>query len=200
MADNPVFDPEKVIGAEIGSLSKDELIALCKKLCETACTQCGSDGFRGGFRPGNICRLENGEVTVGPAGKAGENGWTKDELEYMAPEVFWSGIRSSSADVYSIGLILYAGLNGGRPPFIAHNESEPSPDERAGALRTRMNGEKIAEQSGTDEDYREIDVTKELVRFLRNGDNVIAAWAHDYCGRRNVDIGLYVSRRADKVP
>ena len=67
-------------------------------------------------------------------------------------------------------------------------------------LQVWLNGEKIAEQSGTDEDYREIDVTKELVRFLRNGDNVIAAWAHDYCGRRNVDIGLYVSRRADKEP
>lgn len=67
-------------------------------------------------------------------------------------------------------------------------------------LQVWLNGEKIAERSGVDEDYREIDVTKELVRLLRKGDNVIAAWAHDYCGRRNVDIGLYVSRRADKKP
>lgn len=143
MADNPVFDPEKVIGSEIGSLSAEELVALCKKLCETACTQCNCDGYRGGFRPGNICRLEDGGITVGPSAKAGEDGRSKEELEYMAPEVFWSGEKNAAADVYSIGLVLYAGLNGGRPPFIALSGDEPSPDERANALRTRMNGEKI---------------------------------------------------------
>ena len=67
-------------------------------------------------------------------------------------------------------------------------------------LQVWLNGEKIVELSGVDENYREIDVTKELVRFLRKGDNVIAAWAHDCCGRRNVDIGLYVSRQANEGP
>ena len=50
-----------------------------------------------------------GESKVGKAGKAGENGWTKLELEYMAPEVFWNGEESAAADVFAIALIMYAG-------------------------------------------------------------------------------------------
>ena len=43
----------------------------------------------------------------------------------MAPEVFWSGTLDASADVYSLGLLLYAGVSGGRLPFY--------PDDRARA-------------------------------------------------------------------
>ena len=59
-------------------------------------------------------------------------------------------------------------------------------------LHVWLNETKIAEQSAGDEQYREIDMTKEFVRSLRRGENVIAVWAHDVWGRRNVDVGLFV--------
>ena len=90
MANNPVFDPEKALGSGLGKLTRDELLSLVKSLCEIAVAQSDENRFRGGFRPGNINFSADG-VTVGPADKAVEDGWTKDELEFMAPEVFWNG-------------------------------------------------------------------------------------------------------------
>ena len=142
MANNPVFDPEKALGSGLGKLTRDELLSLVKSLCEIAVAQSDENRFRGGFRPGNINFSADG-VTVGPADKAGEDGWTKDELEFMAPEVFWNGRKSESADVYSIGLILFVGLNCGNVPFVPMADYNPTPEVRANALRARMNGKKV---------------------------------------------------------
>ena len=142
MANNPVFDPEKALGSALGKLTRDELLSLVKSLCEIAVAQSDENRFRGGFRPGNINFSADG-VTVGPADKAGEDGWTKDELEFMAPEVFWNGRKSESADVYSIGLILFVGLNCGNVPFVPMADYKPTPEVRANALRARMNGKKV---------------------------------------------------------
>lgn len=142
MVDTPEFIPKKVLGVGLGKLTKAELLRLCERLCEIAVCQSGENGFRGGFRPGNIYLSDN-DIAVGPADKAGEDGWTKDELEYMAPEVFWNGSKGPRADVYSIGLILYVGLNCGNVPFVPMADYNPTPDDRANALRRRMNGEEI---------------------------------------------------------
>ena len=142
MANNPVFDPEKALGSALGKLTRDELLSLVKSLCEIAVAQSDENRFRGGFRPGNINFSADG-VTVGPADKAGEDGWTKDELEFMAPEVFWNGRKSESADVYSIGLILFVGLNCGNVPFVPMADYKPTPEVRANALRARMNGKNV---------------------------------------------------------
>lgn len=69
--------------------------------------------------------------------------WTTDELEYMAPELFWSGTLDARADVYSIGLLLYAGVTRGRLPFFACAAEGMSNAQRAAALRRRMNGEGV---------------------------------------------------------
>lgn len=60
----------------------------------------------------------------------------------MAPEVFWSGSLDASADVYSLGLLLYAGVMGGRLPFYPDDRA-PQPEDMAAALRRRMNGEAL---------------------------------------------------------
>lgn len=149
MADNPVFDSEKSIGSNICKLDGAELTSFIEKLCEVVTVESRGKAFRGGIRPGNIIS-EDGAIIVGPAGKAGDDGWSKDELEFMAPELFWNGAKSPAADVYSIGLLLYYGLKG-RLPFVPETEAEPTPDDRVCALRVRMNGEKITAPDGTDE-------------------------------------------------
>ena len=69
----------------------------------------------------------------------------------MAPEVFWSGSLDASADVYSLGLLLYAGVMGGRLPFYPDDRA-PQPEDMAAALRRRMNGEALplARKAGRD--------------------------------------------------
>ena len=116
MADNTVADTGRVLGSSLGKLTQKELLFLVRRLCEIAAEQCNENGFRGGFRPGNIF-ISGSSITVGPADKAGEDGWTKDMLEYMAPEIFWNGKKTSRADVYSIGLVLYSVYNHGLMPF-----------------------------------------------------------------------------------
>ena len=155
MADNTVISTEKALGANLGKLTQKELLCLLRRLCETAVSQCGENGFRGGFRPGNIF-IADGKVTVGPADKAGEDGWTKDELEYMAPEVFWNGKKTAKADVYSIGLIMFVGLNCGNVPFVPMADYKPTPEMRANALRTRMNGEPVVLPDSVDVKLRNI--------------------------------------------
>ena len=60
----------------------------------------------------------------------------------MAPEVFWSGTLDASADVYSLGLLLYAGVSGGRLP-VYPDDRAPLPEDQTDALRRRMNGEAL---------------------------------------------------------
>lgn len=183
MADNPVFDPKKLLGDDLAKYEPAQLLDLIKKLCKIAASECGENGFRGGFRTGNIYIADDGRVAVGPAGKAGEEGWTKLELEFMAPEMFWSGEKSAAADVYSIGLILYTGLNGGRLPFLPES-GEPSAEERVNALKTRMNGSIPPIPAPVDEKLGAI-IKKALAfdireRYQDSKELLKALW--DYCG------------------
>ncbi len=182
MADNTVFDPQKLQSGNLADCEEQQVLELAKKLCRIAAEECGEDGFRGGIRPGNIYVAEDGRVAVGRSGRSGENGWTKLELEYLAPEVFWNGEESAAADVYSIALIMYAGLNDGRLPFA--EAAEQSSEKRAYALRRRMSGDSFPMPEGISEKLAEI--LKRALAFepeQRYGspyDMLRALW--DYCG------------------
>lgn len=182
MADNAVFDPQKLLGSDLADCETEQILELVKKLCKIAARECGEDGYRGGFRPGNIYVTEDGRVAVGKPAKAGDEGWTKLELEFMAPEQFWNGEKSAAADVYSIALIMYAGLNGGKLPFIEVRDA--TAEQRANALRRRMSGDTLAMPDGVDEPLAKIlaqalefDPEK---RYTTAADLLAAIW--DYCG------------------
>ena len=182
MADNTVFDPQKLQSGNLADCEEQQILELAKKLCRIAAEECGENGFRGGIRPGNIYVAEDGRVAVGKAGKAGENGWTKLELEYMAPEMFWNGEESAAADVYAIALIMYAGLNGGRLPFA--EAGEQSAEKRAHALRRRMSGDSFPMPEGVSEKLLEI-LKRALAfspeeRYSSAYDMLRALW--EYCG------------------
>ncbi len=188
MAENTVFDPQKLQSGNLSDCGEQQILELAKKLCRIAAAECGENGFRGGIRPGNIYVAEDGRVAVGKAGKSGENGWTKIELEYLAPEVFWNGEESAAADVYSIALIMYAGLNGGKLPFA--EEAEQSAEKRAHALRRRMSGDSFPMPEGLSEKLEEI-LKRALAfepeqRFEDAYDMLRALW--DYCGDEPEDI------------
>lgn len=139
MYENPTFSPENAVGDKLADFKRGELIDFAIKVCDALCES--ADGFRGGVRPNNIM-LTPDKAVLGPAGVMGSTGWTRDELEYLAPELFWNGKGSVRSDIYSVGLMLYAGCNGGRLPFVPVNADE-LPDSRPNALKTRMNGKSI---------------------------------------------------------
>ena len=127
-----------VLGEGLYRLDRDALAALAQELCRQL-TERGA--YHGGIRPDNIGCDEQGRVFLGEdVGGDVNREWTPAELEYMAPEVFWSGTRNPAADVYSIGMLLYAGVTGGQLPFTPKN---PSPNDQAEALRRRMSGEAL---------------------------------------------------------
>lgn len=195
MADKVVFDPQKLQSGSLVDCQEQQLLELAKKLCRIAAEECGENGFRGGIRPGNIYVAEDGRVKVGKAGKAGENGWTKLELEYMAPEVFWNGEESAAADVYAIALIMYAGLNGGKLPFA--DEAEPNAEKRAHALRRRMSGDSFPMPEGVPDKLLAI-LKRALAfepdnRYENSYEMLKALW--EYCGDEPEEI-----KPASKAP
>lgn len=195
MADKVVFDPQKLQSGSLVDCQEQQLLELAKKLCRIAAEECGENGFRGGIRPGNIYVAEDGRVKVGKAGKAGENGWTKLELEYMAPEVFWNGEESAAADVYAIALIVYVGLNGGKLPFA--DETEPNAEKRAHALRRRMSGDSFPMPEGVPDKLLAI-LKRALAfepdnRYENSYEMLKALW--EYCGDETEEI-----KPASKAP
>ena len=133
------FDPAGCLGGRLQTLSRAELTALAETICRIL-TERGT--YHGGIRPDNISRAEDGTVGLGAPARTDTKDWTTEELEFMAPEVFWSGSLDASADVYSLGLLLYAGVMGGRLPFYPDDRA-PQPEDMAAALRRRMNGEAL---------------------------------------------------------
>lgn len=195
MADKVVFDPQKLQSGSLVDCQEQQLLELAKKLCRIAAEECGENGFKGGIRPGNIYVAEDGRVKVGKAGKAGENGWTKLELEYMAPEVFWNGEESAAADVYAIALIVYVGLNGGKLPFA--EDAEPSAEKRAHALRRRMSGDSFPMPEGVPDKLLAI-LKRALAfepdnRYENSYEMLKALW--EYCGDEPEEI-----KPASKAP
>ena len=121
------FDPACCLGERLQTLSRAELTALAETICRIL-TERGA--YHGGIRPDNISRAGDGTVGLGAPARTDTKDWTTEELEFMAPEVFWSGSLDASADVYSLGLLLYAGVMGGRLPFYPDDRA-PQPEDMA---------------------------------------------------------------------
>ena len=137
--DKHALDPACLLGDRLQTLSRAELTALAEALCRILAAR---GAYHGGIRPDNISRAADGTVGLGAPARTDTKDWTTEELEFMAPEVFWSGTRDASADVYSLGLLLYAGVSGGRLPFYPDDRAA-QPEDQAAALRHRMNGEPL---------------------------------------------------------
>ncbi|NCB50419.1 MAG: hypothetical protein EOM54_00865 [Clostridia bacterium] len=135
------FNDAYILGSGIAKLSRPELLELTRELCRALMDVEGK--YHGNIHPENLSRTPEGEVGLGPKADHGPGDWTSDELEYMAPELFWDRDGDVASDVYSIGLLLFAGISGGRLPFFPEGTEDPMPEIRAAALRRRMSGDAI---------------------------------------------------------
>lgn len=123
--------PGSVPAENITGYSRRELCEFASKLCAKIKEEAGPASFRGGIRPGNVTVDEDGSVSIGP-GKT--SGWNDDEVKFIAPELYWHGEGSPASDVYSVGMLLYYALNGGKLPFEDVTDAES-------AYQRRMSGE-----------------------------------------------------------
>ncbi|MCI6647040.1 MAG: hypothetical protein MSH16_05290 [Oscillospiraceae bacterium] len=137
MADEFVFDPRHRLGARLGTLTPEQLTGLIEGVCRAVSAR--TEGFHGGVNVANISLDDAGAVGLGDElGDGTDLHYTPEQIEYLAPEVFWKNERSPQADVYSVGLLLYTWANGGCLPFLY---PDPPASDRAEALRRRMSGE-----------------------------------------------------------
>ena len=111
---NPVFDPERALGLKVTKMDRQELCEFVSALCRKVVAEVGSRGRRGGIYPSNISVDDNGGIAIGPAGKSP---WEGEELKFIAPELYWNGQLSAASDVYSVGMLMYYAVSGGRLPL-----------------------------------------------------------------------------------
>lgn len=132
------LDREHILGSGLGELDRAALLHLGRRLCRALEERDGA--LHGAVHSANISLSPQGEVGLGDASD-GSAEWTPERLEFMAPELFWDKKGSAASDIYSIGLLLFAGVNGGRIPFLTPGEGEATPEQRAAAVRRRMSGD-----------------------------------------------------------
>lgn len=126
------FEPQLTLAGRISNLDRKTLCELVAALCGQIRDEVGTDGYRGGVYPDNISLDNEGGVGLGPAK---DGGWEGQELDFLAPELYWNGERSPKADVYSLGMLLYYGVNSAQLPF--HKSGAQKARER------RLNGERF---------------------------------------------------------
>lgn len=101
------------------------------------------------IKPANIFVNQFGDFKLGDFGIAKKmehvtGGLTKiGTPNYMAPEVIKGHGYDQSADLYSLGIVLYQLMNQMHLPFLDTQQKFVSPDERMKAIQRRVQGEPL---------------------------------------------------------
>ena len=145
------FDPAHALGERLIGMSQQGLCEFASKLCGRIEAEVGSKSYRGGIYPENISADEEGGIGLGPASKGD---WSGQELEFLAPELYWRGKPSAASDVYSVGMVLFYALNGGKLPYDGECED---------AQLRRMGGDDFKAPKGTGRRLK--DIVEKAVKF-----------------------------------
>ena len=115
-------------------------------------------------RPNNIYINGVGDYLLGDFGIAkiinGERNQTTlilDELDAAVPEdAYIRSPRLLSADLYSLGMVLYQYLNDNKAPFVSYNEAPYTYSMRERAIRQRLSGEEIPPPRNAGPDFAKV--------------------------------------------
>lgn len=126
---------------DLANMSAAQAVRFGLELCRALLDAETERGFHGALYPANLTYTEDGRIRLGEALTL-DGEYSPDELEYLAPELFWNGKGGPATDVYAVGLLLYAACSGGRPAFTGER-GELSGDVRAAAATRRLKGEAL---------------------------------------------------------
>ena len=114
------------------------------------------------IKPSNIFVSDNGDYKLGDFGvarsleKNGDATTRVGTYEYMAPEVYNNEPYGASADIYSLGMVLYWLLNEHRTPFLPPPPQVPTSEEKENARRRRFRGEPLPPPAHGSEELKRI--------------------------------------------
>lgn len=131
------------------SLDEKDVLRLGMDICR-ALKFCGSYNIlHRDIKPENIFIAPSGSYKLGDFGIARVveetyvNLSRKGTYTYMAPEVFHGHKYDQSADLYSLGLVMYKYLNYGRIPFMPPYPEKIAFDDPEKAFSERMSGKQV---------------------------------------------------------
>lgn len=137
------------------SLSEKEVIKLGMDMCRALQLCEKKNVVHRDIKPANIFISGDGDYKLGDFGIARTMYRTvsamsiKGTPNYMAPEIYKGQEYGHSADIYSLGLVLYQLMNGGRLPFISEIASISDVEN---AFGKRMRGDRLpAPENGNKE-------------------------------------------------
>lgn len=110
-------------------LSEGDIIKLGSDICNALAYCEKLSIIHRDIKPANIFVSKFGDFKLGDFGIARHMEGTTSEMSlkgtmnYMAPEIFRGEKYDSTADIYSLGIVLYRLLNLNRAPFIPHNSA-----------------------------------------------------------------------------
>ena len=129
-------------------ISEEVTIKLAKDMCNALIECKRYDIVHRDIKPQNILVSERGDYKLGDFGIAKTMEGTMDASKtgtppYMAPEVCFFKPYSATADIYSLGVVLYWMLNERRTPFLPLPPAKPKASDSADALNRRLSGEPL---------------------------------------------------------
>lgn len=131
------------------TITENDVIDLGLDICR-ALEDCHSQGIiHRDIKSGNIFIDEYGNYKLGDFGVARQLEKTtygmskKGTYNYMAPEIYKGEEANLTADIYSLGIVLYRLLNNNRCPFLNKISDNVKFSENEEALLRRMSGETI---------------------------------------------------------
>ena len=140
----------KYLSEDIDTISDELVEKLAKDICN-ALQMCQKHNVvHRDIKPQNIFVSENGDFKLGDFGIAKTmektTGGTKiGTYKFMAPEVYNNQPYGHSADIYSLGLVLYWVLNERRMPFVPLPPEKPTVSLEEESMKRRLSGELLPE-------------------------------------------------------
>lgn len=148
----------KALGKEV---TDEQVIKLGRDICNALVLCKSRNIIHRDIKPQNIFISNDGDYKLGDFGIAKTvektSGGTKiGTYNYMAPEVYNNEPYGHSADIYSLGLVMYWLLNERRMPFISLPPAVPTASEMDEARLRRFHGEPIPAPVHGSEELKQI--------------------------------------------
>ena len=130
-------------------LSSGDIIRLGMDICRALSACAVVHILHRDVKPENIFVSNDGLFKLGDFGVARRLSGTASALSqkgtynYMAPEVYNNEPYTETADIYSLGLVLYRLMNRNRAPFLPVSKQIIPYPERVAAMEKRMTGEEL---------------------------------------------------------